>query len=241
MSLLTIISDAARELSQPVPTAIVAATGPTALLLLRCAKAEGKSLASRHTWQALMTEKTFTSVATAAQTSSIPSDFDRLVPDSMFNRTTRRRVHGPVNSAEWQSIQASLVTRVNPAFRIRLGTIYITPTPAADDTVAYEYISTKWCQTSDGVTAQTNWAADTDIPRIGIDQTITEEVMTLGVIWRFRRTLRVDVEADRESYERAVVDLIMRDGSRPRLTSDPVFTERVPRAPQVPDTLVGLS
>lgn len=237
MSLLTIVSDAARELSLPVPTAVIAATDPQALLLLRCAKAEGKALASRHAWQAMLTEHTFTTVAAAAQTSSIPSDFDRIVPESMFNRTTPRKVWGPVDSAEWQSIQASLVTRVDPAFRIRLGTIYMTPTPSADQTVAYEYVSTKWCQSSGG-TAQTNWAADTDIPRIGIDQTITEEVITLGVIWRFRKSRGLEYEADRETHARAVLDLIMRDGARPTLTLDPIPSDRVPRAPQVPETLV---
>lgn len=237
MSLLTICSNAAVQLNIPVPSSVIGSVDPQAVLLLRCARAEGKSLASRHAWQKLLSEHTFTTVATAAQTSSIPADFDRLIPESMFNRTTRRKVWGPVDSAEWQSIQASLVTRVDHAFRIRAGTIYLTPTPSADQTVAYEYVSTKWCAETTGVTAAADWAADTDVAYLGTNAGITEEAMTLGVVWRFRKSKRLEYAADEQDYERAVVDLIMRDGSRPTLTTDPISSDRVPHAPQVPDTL----
>lgn len=236
MSLLSLCANAAYRLNIPVPSVIISASDPQALLILQCAKEEGKSLASRHTWQRLLSEHTFTTTAAAAQTSSIPSDFDRLVPETMFNRTTRRKVWGPIDSVEWQAIQASLVTRVDSAFRIRNSTIYMTPTPAASQTVAYEYISTKWASSSGGTPAA-DWAADTDVANIGINQGITEEVMTMGVIWRFRKSKGQDFSADQADYERAVVDLIIRDGSRPTLSMDPVPFERRPHAPQVPETL----
>ena len=231
MTLLTIVQNASIDLSLPVPDAVISETDPAVKLMLRCAQEEGRSLAGRHAWQALTSEHTFTTVATAAQTSSIPSDFHRLIIETMFNRTRNVRVWGPVDASEWQEAQASLVTRVDPAFRIRGDTILITPTPTAGQTVAYEYISTKWCQTSGG-TAQAAWAADTDTAKLN------EAAMTLGVVWRWRKAKGLDFSAAERDYERIVADLIMRDGSKPRLSCGPVSTDRHPVAPRVPDTLV---
>jgi hypothetical protein len=231
MSLLTIVDDAARELSLTAPSAVIGATDLQTILLLRCANQEGKSLAGRHDWQAITTEKTFTTVATAEQTSSIAADFDRLIPETMFNRTRNRNVWGPVSSSEWQRIQSSLVTLVYPGFRIRGNTILITPTPAAGDTVAYEYISTKWCQSS-GLVAQVAWAADTDTSKLN------EEAMTLGIIWRFKKSRGLAWNDDYLVYERYVADLIMRDGSRQRLSTDQQNYDRRPTPPVVPETLI---
>jgi hypothetical protein len=231
MTLLSIVQDASTDLSLPVPTTVIAETDPAVMLMLRCAQEEGRSLAGRHPWQALTSEQTFTTVAADAQTSSIPSDFHRLIPETMFNRDQNRRVWGPLDAGEWQAYKATLVTRVDPAFRIRGDTILITPTPTAGETVAYEYVSNKWCQSSGG-TAQSAWAADTDTAKLN------EAAMTLGVVWRWRKAKGFDFAAAERDYERIVVDLIMRDGSRPRLYCGPVSRDRIPVAPQVPDTLV---
>lgn len=231
MSLLSMIQNAARRLSIPVPSVVVASSDIQVLQLLQCAQDEGRSLASRHLWQALTTEKTFTTVAAAAQTNAIPSDFDRIVPETMYNRTRTRRVWGPVSNDEWQEYQATLAARVDPAFRIRGSSLLITPTPTAGDTVAYEYISKNWCQTSGG-TGQSAWAADTDT---GV---LDEPLMTLGVIWRFRADKGLDYANSQSEYERRVADAILNDGARPRLGMDARPQQFKPTAPTVPDTLV---
>lgn len=233
MTLLSICQDASIDLSLPVPDSVIAEDDPAVRLMLRCAQQEGKSLAGRYPWQALTSEHTFTTVATAAQTDSIPTDFDRLIVETMFNRDQNRRVWGPLDASEWQAYQATLVTRVDPAFRIRGDTILISPTPAAGETVAYEYISKNWCESSGG-TGQSAWAADTDVAKLN------EAAMTLGVVWRWLKAKGFDFAAQERDYERIVGDLILRDGSRPRLSCGPVSRERIPVAPQVPDTLVGL-
>lgn len=232
MTLLSIVQNAAIDLSQPVPEAVISVTDPAVMLMLRCAQEEGRSLAGRHAWQALTTEFTFVTVAADAQTSSIPTDFDRMIVETMFNRDQNRRVWGPLDASEWQAYKATLVTRVDPAFRIRGDTILITPTPSANETVAYEYISSNWCENSARTIGQTTWQDDTDVALLN------ESAMTLGVVWRWRKAKGLDFSAAERDYERMVVDLILRDGSRPRLSCGPVSRERIPVAPQVPDTLV---
>jgi hypothetical protein len=72
------------------------------LQLLGLAQQEGKELARRHTWQRSSRKQTFTATATETQSTAIPSDFDRFIDETMFNRTRKRHVYGPLNPQEWQ-------------------------------------------------------------------------------------------------------------------------------------------
>ena len=67
---------------------------------------------------------------------------------------------------------------------------------------------------------------------------LDEYIMTLGLVWRFRKAKKLDFADELAVYEREVADAIMRDGSRPRLSMNMVSGERVPRPPTTPDTLV---
>lgn len=229
MSLLTIIQTAADRCSLARPTAVTSDTDANIKMMLRLATEEGQSLRDRVDWQEITKEHTFTTVAAAAQTSSVPDDFHRVIPDTMFNRDTNRKVWGPMSPNEWQLIQSSLVTRVDPAFRLRGGTILFSPTPTAGENVYYEYVSKNWCQSSGG-TEQSAWAADTDT---GI---LDENMMALGVIWRFKRARGLDYSEEFNEYERRVNHAMQRDGSRPRIYLSEPKNERVPYPPIVPES-----
>lgn len=233
MSLLTIIQAAAQQLSLAVPATVVGNTADTQVHLLRLAQEEGRALAERHMWQALMREHTFTTTAAEAQSSGLPSDIDRdrIVPSTLFNRTQRRRVVGPMSPEEWQHHKSQLITRVNPAYRIRQSTFYLLPVPPAGETIAYEYITKNWC-TSSGGTAQSAWAADTDTA------VLDEKLITLGIVWRFKQAKGLEFQADAELYNRSVMDAVLRDGTRPIISLDAMQADRKPFAPQVPETLV---
>jgi hypothetical protein len=138
---------------------------------------------------------------------------------------------GDLTPEQWQETQASLVTMVNPAFRIRGNLFYISPTPAAVETVAYEYITQNWCRSA-ALVGQSAWAADTDT---GV---FDEETTTIGVTWRFKKSKGLDYAEDMNSYELRVANAILRDGARPRIQTANFERDRVPHAPQVPETLV---
>lgn len=222
MSLLTIVTKACSRLSLAVPTSVISNTNAQVVQLLELAQEEGKNLASRAMWKALTAEKTFTTTAAAVQASSVPSDFDYIIPDTMFNRSTRRRVDGPISAEEWQVLQSAIVGRVFAAFRFRGSDILITPTPAAGETVAYEYISKNWCQTSGG-TKQAAWAADTNTALID------EELHIQGLVWRFLKMRGMDHQDAFRDYTQNVMQAIMREGGRPRIYLDGV--NRILRSP----------
>jgi hypothetical protein len=237
LTLLTIVAQATAALGQPTLATVVGNTDPAAALMLRLANEGGKSVAKRHLWTALRTEKTFTTTAAAAQVASVGTDFDRMVPETFYDRTLRKRVFGPISPDEWQLIQSSLITYVNPAFIIRgsgTASILITPTPSAGNTCAYEYISKNWCQSS-GLTAQAAWAADTDTAKLD------EELLALDLIWRWREAKKLDSQAERQTFEHYLANTIMNDGARQRISTTYAMTDRVPHAPQIPDSLDWLA
>lgn len=230
MTLLVIVQHAADRLGLTRPSTVISSPDENARILLGMAQEEGESLADRHTWQALQTEYTFSTADTVASY-ALPSGFDTLIKDTVFNRTSRRRMQGDLSPSQWQETQASLVTMVNPAFRIRGSLFYISPTPTAVETIAYEYVTKNWCQSSGG-TGQSAWAADTDV---GL---LDEELFKLGVIWRYKAKKGFDYAEDMNTYEIAVNKAILKDGARVTIDTSCVERDRVPMSPQVPETLV---
>jgi hypothetical protein len=230
MSLITIVQNAADRLSLPRPPAVVLSSDQTVVQLLGLAQQEGKELARLGAWQALLAEHTFPTLAQEAQSNAIPADFDWIVPDTAFNRTARRRLAGPLTAAEWQLAKAT-VTLVNPAFRLRGNVMLIAPAPPPGETVAYEYVSRNWCRASGG-TPRAAWGADSDTA------VIDEELHTLGIVWRFKKSKGFDYAEDFTTYQVQTRQALNRDGARPRISTDGASRERMPVAPQVPETLV---
>jgi hypothetical protein len=206
MSLLTIIQDTTDRLGIIRPSSVVGSSDPQVRQLLALANQEGKELARRHTWTALINETTFTATATAAQSGAIPSDYDRMIAGSFWNRTQDRQVRGPVSAQLWQRLQTGLTTLADDAFRIRGSSLLMTPTPTAGDSMAFEYVSVYWCSNADGSTERAAWAADDDV---GL---LNEELMGLGVVWRFLRAKGFDYSEPFRTYEEQVVRLAAEDG-----------------------------
>lgn len=195
MTLLSICRDAADECGIGRPTLIYTGTDATTRRLLSAANREGKSLAKLN-WPALRKEKTFSSTAAEIQASALAADWARFVDKTFWNRSASRPLIGPLSADEWQNLKAHSGSGTTDSFTFRGADILITPTPTAGQTMAYEYYSTYWCQT--GSTGKAAWSADADT---GI---LNEELMTLGVIWRFRKASSMAWEPAYAVYESEV-------------------------------------
>lgn len=212
MTLLTIVQNACNELGISSPSTVIGNADAQIKQLLALSNREGKSLAARATegWEELITEATHTTLAQANQGSmnTIAPSYKFILHNTLFNRTTQRPLLGELSPSEWQLLQATPTSNVYDHFRIRNGDLLIDPVPEAGETIAFEYMSKLWCQSSGG-TAQEVWAADTDTGRLD------EELLTLGLIWRWKAAKGFDYKEEFAEYERQVADALCRNGVKP--------------------------
>lgn len=176
MTLKTICDAIADEVGIDRLATVVGNTSPGAYTLLRLVNKVGTALMKAYPWQDLRTEQTFTALGQEVQTSILPSDFDRFVPETFWDRTGQYLVSGPVSPTEWNSLKArAYASTTNRKFILRGGSVSVIPAFSGGESLAFEYISQNWCQDSGG-TGQTAFAADTDT---GV---LDEELITLAGI-----------------------------------------------------------
>lgn len=217
MTALSIIQRTAGLLSLDIPAAVFSSTDQQIIQLRTLMNEEGQTLARggesfEHNWTALITEKTFTTVATATQTSAVSSDFGWIINNTFWNRTLRWPVDGPMSPEQWQNVQAVPTGSIRPNFRFISGpNLEIYPTPTAGQTCAYEYVSKNWAQTS-GAIGLAEMTADTDVALI------EERLISLGIRWRYLKSKGLDYSEDFRTYQIEVGKAIARDGGR-RTTS----------------------
>ena len=210
MSLLTICQDVAYELGIGAPTSIVGSTDTNALQLLRLANKEGEDLSQKTLWQVLTKEHTFTlDGLTPTQTYDMPADFRSIIPSTTWNRDNKRVVINPVSPAEWQFLKGwTTISGLNLRAHFRGDQLEFQQTlTSADDgkTIAFEYLSKYWSETSGG-TAQQKFAADTDVPKLDA------ELITQGIVWRFKKEKGLDWQPNYQEYTNLRNSIIARDG-----------------------------
>ena len=202
MSLLTMIQGVANSMGFPAPNFVVSSGDQMVREWLALANTSGQLLVSSYVWQELTRECLFTSTAAYDQgtingTLVTTDDFDRMVDNTLWNRSAIMKATGPVNSVEWQSDAAFQAAAPYPKYRIWRGKLFIGPVgslPTAGDTYAFEYVSNQFCQGANG-TGQNLWLADDDT---GI---LSESLMKLDIIWRWKQMKSLEYADDLATFE----------------------------------------
>lgn len=238
MSLLTICQSVANDTPVDKPSVIVGSTNETARLLLSCAQKAGESLYRSYNWLALQTEHTFSTVAAQADY-SLPSDYGRLINQSLWDRDNYEELRGPLSPQEWQAYKSSVLANTSTIwsrFRIRnvSGTVKFSlhPTPTSVRDLVFEYVSKHWCESSGG-TGQNAWQADSDV---GV---LDEYLIELGARWRFLSRLGLPYAEERKEYDDELRTAMARDGGAPVLSLNRNTSARLIGPWDVPDTGYG--
>lgn len=205
MTLLTIIQNVSDEVGIERPTSVIGTSDQTVRQLLALSNRAGKMLAREKPWTALTTEYTFSTVANT-DAYDLPTDYMYHLDDTLYDRTTMWPM-GLVTPQMWQANEAMNTLLIYGNFRIRGNEFCIAPTPTSVRTIAYEYISANWCESSLGV-KQSSWAADTDI---GV---LPEYLMELGLIMLWKKTKGLNYADDYRQYTMEVSKAYARDGGR---------------------------
>lgn len=139
-------------------------------------------------------------------------DFLNVANETMWDRTTRRPVYGPKMQAEWQQLKAQLMQGPWWQYRIRGNQVLFIPPPSPGDQIYFEWTSTYWVAvTGTTVGAQASYVLDTDV------SLLDERTLTLDTLWRYKSAKGLAYSEDFDKAEDAIMDLMSRDGSKPRL------------------------
>lgn len=232
MSLLTIIQGVCAELNLVQPTVVVTSSDSQVQQLWALANRAGRTLARSYPWQGLRAEFTFVTLNQQQQTNMVPADWDRWVPNTFFDRSTRREIVGPITSRQWQWLQAQPVSsKVYLAFIERQNQVLMSPNPPAGHTVAGEYLSKNWAKSAAGA-GQASFLADTDLTYLD------EDLIALGLIWRWKSAKGLDYAEAMEDYEREVEQAQARDGGSTALSMAPQPID--PNRLNIPDGNFGV-
>ena len=92
----------------------------------------------------------------------LPSDWQRQIPQTEWNRTQRWELLGPKSAQEWQTFKSGIVSAgPRQRFRILQNQLCLNPSPPDNQTLSFEYISNGWVEGADGV-GKVEVTADTD-------------------------------------------------------------------------------
>jgi hypothetical protein len=204
VTLLTIIQDASVECGVEEPGIVISNPDIVVRKMLRAANRVGLDLVKRTTWGALRRIGSFTAVAGQDQPAFAPLDFDRLIAETLWDRTNRRLIVGSADASRWQSMAATVRGTLSGYFTLRGKALSLYPPSVGGEFMAFEYVSQNFAQTAGG-TGMPRWSSDTDI---GV---LAEEVFTLGVVAHWLKGEGLPWEAAMADYENRVMREIQAD------------------------------
>lgn len=212
MTLLTTVQNAMALCSLSVPGTVYANNTDIVKQMVRLLYVEGRDLVKRHDWSILMTPNTFTCGASNAQTNHPPSDFDRFSRGAqIFNVDNKQPLIGPLNADEWVEALVQDISAYPQYWRLIANVLNIEP-PVSGVHMRYEYISNKWIKQA-GTTLSTSLAGDTDT------FVFPENVLELGLVWRFKQAKGLDYGEDMRTYGVALADAIASDRGGRRIVN----------------------
>lgn len=214
-SLLGIAQAVAEELGLPTPSTIIGSSDRTAVQLLRLINRSGRILAKKN-WAILQVEYTFSTVDGTASY-DLPSDFERLLDGSLWDRTQYWQLRGPMSPKDWQIYKSGLIanTTLRSRFRIKADTrvnkFFLDPTPTGIDSMVFEYASDQWVKTADNGSGKAAFTADTDLA------IIPYELIELDVIWRMLARKGFAYAEEKREAEMQIDRAYAEDGGAPVL------------------------
>lgn len=227
---------AAEVVGLPRQTTHVGNTNQNARKILRAIKDGARDVSRDLDWVALRREHTFSTDASSSY--SLPTYFDRLINNTIWDRTNYRRLVGPMQPSMWQVYKSGSLTlpTLDKIFRFAAdssGTkvIEIYPDTDTGNTIAFEYVDQRYVKSTTG-DLQTGILADTD------EFVFDDEMVEAATVWRLLKMLGLSYQTEFMEYKS------LADERRSNDSGGQVLQMRVDRVysgldPHTPDTGFG--
>ena len=142
---------------------------------------------------------------------SLPADYDREIPQTEWNRTTRWPMLGPKSAQEWQTYKGGIVSAgPRQRFRILNNAFQINPPPPAGEVIAFEYMSNAWVTGANGDSKQV-FTADDDTC------IFPDSLMLTGLKTQWKQSKGFDVSFDANEFRLLLERAKAQDKSAPTL------------------------
>ena len=164
---------------------------------------------------------------------AFPSDYDRLVDRTDWDKSQHWEMLGPETGQQWQWLKSGFIS-TGPRVRFRpLGGLFqIWPAIGAAHLLGFEYVSNTWAQSSTG-TAQTSFTADTDTA------IYPDRLMVLFLKRKYWEIKGFDTTALERDFQ-AELDLAKaHDAGSPTLSMDPRIADVLLSWDNIPDSGYG--
>ena len=164
----------------------------------------------------------------------MPSDYQRTVNKTQYNKSNRWSVIGPKTAQEWQWLKASYIT-TGPRMRYRImgDEFVIWPASYADNIVlGFEYQSNGWVEAADG-TPKTKATVDTDT------FLFPDRLLVLGTKLKYFEIKGFDTTTLYADYQRELSKFKAQDAGADTLSMSPRYPNILLTQNNLPDTGFG--
>lgn len=164
----------------------------------------------------------------------MPSDYQRTVNKTMYNKSNRWSVIGPKTAQEWQWLKASYIT-TGPRMRYRImgDEFVIWPASYANNIVlGFEYQSNGWVEAQDG-TPKNKATVDTDT------FILPDRLLVLGTKLKYFEIKGFDTTTLYADYQRELSKFKAQDAGADTLSMAPRYPNILLTQNNLPDTGFG--
>lgn len=217
MSLLTLVKQFCNRTGLTEPATVMGSTDDQIKQIRALLEEEGNDLAQRGSWEGLTQQASLTTVADETQgalTTIASNGFRYIKNATIWDRTNKLPVYGPLSDQEWQAVKALVQTGPRYSWRIRGGQLIVNPVPTAGYAWYFEYVSQYWILGADLTTYKQYFTLDTDT------LLLPETLLLMGLRWRWKKEKGFEYAEDFRTYEMQVKDALGRDGGKQVLYAD---------------------
>jgi hypothetical protein len=160
---------------------------------------------------------------------NLPSDWDREIPQTEWDRTNRWPLMGPQSAQDWQSFKSGIVyAGPRERFRIVGNTYAINPPPPNGLVFAMEYVSKAWIYSPVGV-ALTAFGSDSDT------FIFTDSLLITGLKTQWKQAKGLDASFDLSEFRSLLESNKSQDKSYPKLSLAPIGSSVLLTTMNLPD------
>lgn len=217
MTLLTTVQRFCERTNLSSPSTVIGSTDPQVTQIKALLEEIGIDLNSRFTWNTTTFQTTHTTTATEDQgalTTIVGAGWEYLKNMTIWDRSLRLPVLGPLSGVDWQALKAVVVNGPQYQFRILNDHLLVNPVPPAGDTWAFEYGSKYWIRDPDGSTLKEYFDDDDDT------MLIPEALCLMGLRAWWKKEKGLEYAEDMRMFEAQAMDAANRDGGKKVLHMD---------------------